>query len=76
MRDAAAYCNDHHGETVAMVSRFMGMDPHELATGIRSTLGVTLDTRKIQPLIDAAARMKAISAPFDARDLIAGVAVR
>ncbi len=39
LRDSAAYCNDHHAETVDMVSRFMGMDPHELSTGIRSTLG-------------------------------------
>jgi hypothetical protein len=37
----------------------------------RASVGLTVEPREIQPVIDAAAKYGVIEEPFDARDLIA-----
>ncbi len=71
LRAAATYTNAHHAETAPMTAAFYGMDPAVLNGMNRSTVGMTLDVRDIQPLIDTAAKYGVIAAPFDARQLIA-----
>jgi NitT/TauT family transport system substrate-binding protein len=71
LRAAATYTNAHHAETAPMTAAFYGMDPAVLSGMNRSTVGLTLDARDIQPLIEAAARYGVIDAPFDAHQLIA-----
>jgi NitT/TauT family transport system substrate-binding protein len=71
LRAAATYTNVHHAETAPMTAAFYGLDPAVLNGMNRSTIGLTLDPRDIQPLIDAAAKYGVIEAPFDARQLIA-----
>lgn len=70
VRQAAAYTNKHHGETVEMISAFSGMDPAVVAGMTRATIAYGLDPRDIQPLIDVAAKYKVIEHSFDAQELI------
>ena len=71
LRTAAAYTNTHHAETLAMTAAFWGIDPAALGAMNRASVGLTVEPREIQPVIDAAAKYGVIEEPFDARDLIA-----
>ena len=70
VRQAAAYTNRHHAETVEMVSAFSGMDPAILSGMTRATIADRVEKRDIQPLVDVAAKYKVIDHPFDAQELI------
>lgn len=70
IHDAAIYANGHHAETADALSAFTKVDPKIIAKSTRSTAGIVLDPRQVQPVIDAAAKYNAIAGPFDARDLI------
>jgi NitT/TauT family transport system substrate-binding protein len=74
LRTAAAYTNTHHAETIAMTAGFWGIDPAALASMNRATVGLTLDPRDIQPVVDASAKYGVIESSFDARQLIAAPA--
>lgn len=77
MREASAYANAHHSETVNMLARFMSVDPQDItAMGFRVNLGTSLDPRLLKPLIDAAARYKVMASAIDPRELISPVALR
>jgi NitT/TauT family transport system substrate-binding protein len=71
LRAAAAYTNAHHAETIAMTAAFWGIDPAALSSMTRATVGLTLEPREIQPVVDAAAKYGVIDKTFDARQLIA-----
>jgi NitT/TauT family transport system substrate-binding protein len=71
LRAAAAYTNTHHAETLAMTAAFWGIDPGALAAMTRASVGLTVEPREIQPVIDAAVKYGVIEEKFDARDLIA-----
>jgi NitT/TauT family transport system substrate-binding protein len=70
VRQAAAYTNKHHAETVEMIASFSGMDPAVIGSMTRATVADGIDPRDIQPLIDTAAKYKVIDRAFDARELI------
>jgi NitT/TauT family transport system substrate-binding protein len=70
VREAAAYANAHHDQTVDLLAKFSGAEPATIARMPRVTYATSLSPRDIQPLIDAAAKYKAIPASFDARELI------
>jgi NitT/TauT family transport system substrate-binding protein len=71
VREAAAYVNAHHDETVDLIARFTSIDPAVVRRMTRTEDGTTLDPRLVQPVIDAAARYKDIPVAFDAREIIA-----
>lgn len=69
--DGAVYANGHHQQTVDAEAKFTGMEPGVIAKMTRFTYATALEPRDIQPLIDVSAKYKVISAPFDAREIIA-----
>jgi len=71
VREAAAYTNTHHEETVPMIAAYTGYDPEVLRKMRRDTNATELDPKDIQPVIDAAYKYKYITTTFDAKDLIA-----
>jgi len=71
VQDAARYTNTHEAETVPLFIALSGMDPR-LANQMHHTFTpVSFDASQIQPVINEAARYKAIPNAFDARELIA-----
>lgn len=70
MRTAAIYANAHHAETAPMLAKFTKEDPKLVARMPRTLAGTGLDPALVQPVIDLAARYKAIPAAFDARAMI------
>jgi ABC-type nitrate/sulfonate/bicarbonate transport system substrate-binding protein len=68
-RDAAAYCNGHHDQTVDLIATFTSVDAATVRKMTRVEQGLTLDPKLVQPVIDEMARSKAISNAFDAREL-------
>lgn len=75
LREASAYANRHHAETVGLLAKFSGLDPAVIARMSRTNYATSVDPRDIQPLIDAAARYKVIPAGFDARELLSRYAL-
>ncbi len=69
--ESGAYCNSHQGATVQLLSDFTKVSPQTIAHMTRTTIGTTLDPRLVQPVIDSAAKYKAIASAFDAHDMIA-----
>jgi NitT/TauT family transport system substrate-binding protein len=69
--ESGAYCNAHHDATVQILSDFTKVAPQTIRAMTRTTIGTTLDPRLIQPVIDSAAKYKAIPSSFDAREMIA-----
>jgi NitT/TauT family transport system substrate-binding protein len=70
------YCNAHHADTVALVADNAKIDEAIVARMARITFSDALRPQEIQPLIDVAAKYKAISKPFDARELISPYALK
>ena len=76
IQEAAMYANAHHAEMVDIIARFTLLDPKIVARLTRTTHGVAIDPRQIQPLIDAAVKYKVIPASFDARDMVDAAALK
>lgn len=73
LREAAAYTNTHHDDTVGLLADYAKVDPDVIRTMKRDTNATRPpDAAEIQPCIDAAARYGYISAPFAARELLLG----
>jgi NitT/TauT family transport system substrate-binding protein len=72
IRQSAQYCNDHHQQTIDMLSKYSGIEPSTIAHMTRATMGTTLDPKLVQPAIDVCVKYKVIAAPFDARDMLVG----
>jgi NitT/TauT family transport system substrate-binding protein len=71
MREASAFVNAHPGDTVDVLAKFSAMDAARIAKMHRISYATALDPRLVQPMIDACAKYKVISAAFDAKDMIA-----
>jgi ABC-type nitrate/sulfonate/bicarbonate transport system substrate-binding protein len=69
MREAAAYVNGHHEQTVDMISTFTSVDAATIRKMTRVEQGVVPDPKLVQPVIDEMAKSKAIPTAFDAREL-------
>ena len=70
LQESARYVNDHLSETADVMAKFTGIPAAVFAAMPRVKSALSVDPKLIQPLIDAAAKYKAIPASFDARDLI------
>lgn len=73
-REAATYTDAHHNETVSLLAAYSHLEPQTIRQMVRSTAGITVDARDIEPVIDAAVRYKVIERPFPAQELIANLA--
>jgi NitT/TauT family transport system substrate-binding protein len=69
---ASADVNAHPASTVAAVAAFTGLDPQMISHMQRARAGTSLDAKLVQPVIDAAFRYGAITASFEAKEIIAG----
>jgi NitT/TauT family transport system substrate-binding protein len=76
MGEAAAYCNAHHADTVALVAENAKIDEKLVGRMARITFGDYLRPAEIQPLINVAAKYSVIAKPFDARALISPFALK
>jgi NitT/TauT family transport system substrate-binding protein len=70
LETAAADVNAHPAASVAALAAFTGQDAQLIAHMPRALAGTSLDRRLVQPTVDAAFRYGAISARFEAGDLL------
>lgn len=70
VREATAYTNAHHDETVEMMAEYAKLDPKIVAHSTRSLDTEYTEPRDLQPMIDAAVKYKVIERPIDPRELI------
>lgn len=68
---ASAYANTHQPQTAPILAKYSGIELATVSHMTRAQFEPALNPRDIQPVIDAAAKYKAIPKGFDARDLIA-----
>jgi len=71
VQDAAKYTNTHEAETLPLFIQLSGMDPKLVDQIHHSFTPVSFNAAQIQPVIELAAKYKAIPASFDARELLA-----
>jgi NitT/TauT family transport system substrate-binding protein len=69
LRDASTYTNAHPTETLGLLVANTGLEPDVAAKMHRVPMALQWDPSQLQPLIDVAAKYKAIPQGFDARDL-------
>jgi NitT/TauT family transport system substrate-binding protein len=69
LREASTYTNSHPAETLGLVVTNTGLEPDVAAKMHRVPMALQWDPSQLQPLIDVAAKYKAIPQGFDARDL-------
>jgi NitT/TauT family transport system substrate-binding protein len=74
--EAAGYVNGHVAETVDDLVALTGQDRSLVLQMRRTTQTTTVSPSEIQPLIDVAAKYKAIDRPFPASELISNLAQR
>jgi NitT/TauT family transport system substrate-binding protein len=70
MRAASDYANTHHAQTAPALAAFTKLDPKMIARMPRTSFGGPLDPALLQPVIEIAARYKAIPVAFDARAMV------
>ncbi len=76
MNESNVYVQVHPVETLPLVAAYLGVDVAALAHIRRTTQAEYLNPRDIQPVIDVAAKYKAIPAPFPAEDMINPIALK
>lgn len=76
LAQAAQYTNGHQAEMIPLVAPIWGIAPEALAKMNHGTIALVLDPRDIQPLIDVAAKYKAIDHRFDATEMISPAAAK
>jgi ABC-type nitrate/sulfonate/bicarbonate transport system substrate-binding protein len=76
MHEANVYAQAHPAETLPLIAAYLGVEPEKLAKIKRTTHAEYLNPREIQPVIDTAAKYKAIPAPFPADELINPLALK
>ena len=67
---ASAFCNAHPEQTADLLAKFSGMDVETVRHMVRDKYDLKLLPTDIQPLIDAAAKYKAIAQSFPAAEYI------
>jgi NitT/TauT family transport system substrate-binding protein len=71
--DAQRWANAHHDDSMAILAKYAKYDLERVRGMRRSSYSTTADVRLIQPVLDAGAKYKALSRPFNASDLIANL---
>jgi NitT/TauT family transport system substrate-binding protein len=73
---AGKYCNAHQAETVPLVAQNAKLDEAQVAGMTRVVFADGLRPQEVQPLIDVAAKYKALSKDFSATDIISPLALK
>jgi hypothetical protein len=68
---ASVYANTHQLQTAPTLAKYSGIELATVQHMGRAQFAPSLDPKDIQPVIDAAAKYKAIPKGFEARDIIA-----
>jgi NitT/TauT family transport system substrate-binding protein len=68
--EAAAYVAGHEKESIPLLAAFLKLDPAAFTNQHLPGRSVTLTAAELQPVIDAAAKYKAIPKAFPAQDMI------
>jgi NitT/TauT family transport system substrate-binding protein len=69
LRDATAFTNTHHADTLDLYASFVHIDPKDIADAPRSTSAPYVEAKDLQPLIDVATRYGIVK-PVDPQSLI------
>jgi NitT/TauT family transport system substrate-binding protein len=72
MRQATEYANAHLVDMIPVVAGYTGMTPDVVKQALRVKTAPVVLPAQLQPLIDAAAKVGELTAPFPARELLAG----
>ena len=75
MQEASTYVGTHESEVVPMSAAFSGADPASLVKMHHPIRGVAIGPADLQPVIDVAAKYKAIPKSFPAADMICTCAI-
>jgi NitT/TauT family transport system substrate-binding protein len=67
--EAHAYVNAHRAETVDTVVKFTGYPAETVRKMQRVTMGLSLDPKLIEPMLDAGVRYKVIPHTFDVKEM-------
>jgi NitT/TauT family transport system substrate-binding protein len=74
MRDARIYCNAHRTETAEIMVKNTTAQLQTILRGGRETFSEAIaDVREVQPLIDVAAKYRAVDRRFDAGEIVSPV---
>lgn len=73
-REAAAYTDTHHAETVDLLAKYSKLKPATIRGMTRSTAGSVVDPKDIEPVIAACLKYGVIEKSFPASELIAPLA--
>jgi NitT/TauT family transport system substrate-binding protein len=76
IRDATAYTNTHHAETLELYANFAKIDPKEIADAPRAISAQYVQAKEIQPLIDVALRYKILERPVDPQTLLSAAILK
>jgi NitT/TauT family transport system substrate-binding protein len=76
IRDATAYTNTHHADTLALYASFAKIDPKEIADAPRATSAPYVLAKDLDPLIAVAVRYKIIPQSVDAQSLLSPAILR
>jgi ABC-type nitrate/sulfonate/bicarbonate transport system substrate-binding protein len=76
VQEASAYVAAHENQLIPMLAAFSGVDPVTIAKSRHSGRGVAIVPADLQPVIDAAAKYRAIPKAFPAAELICSCALR
>jgi NitT/TauT family transport system substrate-binding protein len=69
IRDATAFTNAHHAETLDLYASFVHIDPKEIADAPRSTSAPYVEAKDLVPLIDVAVHYNIVK-PVDPSTLL------
>jgi len=76
MQVAGAYVHAHEDEMAPIMAAYIGVDPATILKTHHEGRGVAIAPADLQPVIDVAAKYKAIPQPFPASELICSCALR
>lgn len=66
----ARWANGHHAESAPILAKYTKLDVERVQAMQRTTYATSLDTKLMQPVLDAALRYKLIDRPTAAADLV------
>jgi NitT/TauT family transport system substrate-binding protein len=71
MKQTAVWASTHHHESAVILAKYLNVEPAAYENAVRVEYGTTVTAALLQPTVNLAAKYGLISAPFDARLLIA-----
>lgn len=76
LREASAYTNTHHAETMQVYADFAKIDPKAIVGAPRAITEPYITAAGLKPLMDVAVKYKVLPAPLDLASLISPAALK